>query len=128
RLVEQKPSYPRLEYLQTLKWDHKTLIDDLAKMSKDRDYKPVFNPKSQEVLEKMNAEKRASLENESKEQGVKGNTKGHDEIEPATEQVIEKEIEKGAEIIYSKEVATTNNVDYYENEQEVEITKSMGGR
>ncbi|GAA7981851.1 hypothetical protein HpBT077_08810 [Helicobacter pylori] len=65
RLVEQKPSYPRLEYLQALKWDHKTLIDDLAKMSKDRDYKPVFNPKSKEVLEKMNAEKRASLENES---------------------------------------------------------------
>ncbi|GAA7128365.1 hypothetical protein ID0278_07940 [Helicobacter pylori] len=128
RLVEQKPSYPRLEYLQALKWDHKTLIDDLAKMSKDRDYKPVFNPKSKEVLEKMNAEKRASLVDESKEQGVKGNTKSHDEIEPATEQVIEKEIEKGAEIIYSKEVATTNNVDYYENEQEVEITKSRGRR
>ncbi|GAA8280190.1 hypothetical protein HpBT166_02240 [Helicobacter pylori] len=65
RLVEQKPPYPRLEYLQALKWDHKTLIDDLAKMSKNRDYKPVFNPKSQEILEKMNAEKRASLENES---------------------------------------------------------------
>ncbi|PUD76215.1 SNF2-related protein [Helicobacter pylori] len=65
RLVEQKPSYPRLEYLQALKWDHQTLIDDLAKMGKDRDYKPVFNPKSKEVLEKMNAEKRASLENES---------------------------------------------------------------
>ncbi|MGL2403621.1 SNF2-related protein [Helicobacter pylori] len=128
RLVEQKPSYPRLEYLQALKWDHKTLIDDLAKMSKDRDYKPVFNPKSKEVLEKMNAEKRASLESEREEQGVKGNTKSHDEIEPATEQVIEKEIEKGAEIIYSKEVATTNNVDYYENEQEVEITKSRGRR
>ncbi|MFP6141502.1 SNF2-related protein [Helicobacter pylori] len=128
RLVEQKPSYPRLEYLQALKWDHKTLIDDLAKMSKDRDYKPVFNPKSKEVLKNLNAEKRASLENESKEQGVKGNTKSHDEIKPATEQVIEKEIEKGAEIIYSKEVATTNNVDYYENEQEVEITKSMGRR
>ncbi|WP_187922246.1 SNF2-related protein, partial [Helicobacter pylori] len=64
RLVEQKPPYPRLEYLQALKGDHRTLIDDLAKMSKDRDYKPVFNPKSQEVLEKMNAEKRASLENE----------------------------------------------------------------
>ncbi|WP_425251115.1 hypothetical protein, partial [Helicobacter pylori] len=48
-----------------LKWDHKTLIDDLAKMSKDRDYKPVFNPKSKEVLEKMNAEKRASLVDES---------------------------------------------------------------
>ncbi|WQW44461.1 DEAD/DEAH box helicase family protein [Helicobacter pylori] len=124
RLVEQKLPYPRLEYLQTLKWDHKTLIDDLAKMSKNRDYKPVFNPKFKEVLEKMNAEKRASLENEREEQGVKGNTKSHDEIEPATEQVIEKEIEKGAEIIYSKEVATTNNVDYYENEQEVEITKS----
>ncbi len=128
RLVEQKPSYPRLEYLQALKWDHKTLIDDLAKMSKNRDYKPAFNPKSKEVLKNLNAEKRASLENEREEQGVKGNTKSHDEIEPATEQVIEKEIEKGAEIIYSKEVATTNNVDYYENEQEVEITKSMGRR
>lgn len=65
RLVEQKSPYPRLEYLQALKWDHKTLIDDLAKMGKDRDYKPVFNPKSKEVLEKMNAEKRVSLENES---------------------------------------------------------------
>ncbi len=128
RLVEQKLPYPRLEYLQALKLDHKTLIDDLAKMGKDRDYKPAFNPKSKEVLEKMNAEKRASLENEREEQGVKGNTKSHDEIEPATEQVIEKEIEKGAEIIYSKEVATTNNVDYYENEQEVEITKSRGRR
>ncbi|GAA8968794.1 hypothetical protein VN0041_02150 [Helicobacter pylori] len=71
RLVEQKPPYPRLEYLQALKWDHKTLIDDLAKMSKDRDYKPVFNPKSQEVLEKMNAEKRASLENESVTEEIK---------------------------------------------------------
>ncbi|GAA7685838.1 hypothetical protein BON254_11760 [Helicobacter pylori] len=64
RLVEQKLPYPRLEYLQALKWDHKTLIDDLAKMSKDRDYKPAFNPKSKEVLEKMNAEKRASLVDE----------------------------------------------------------------
>ncbi|MCQ2638676.1 helicase, partial [Helicobacter pylori] len=76
----------------------------------------------------LNAEKRASLENESKEQGVKGNTKSHDEIEPATEQVIEKEIEKGAEIIYSKEVATTNNVDYYENEEELETTQSRSRR
>ncbi|MGL2794738.1 SNF2-related protein [Helicobacter pylori] len=67
RLVEQKPPYPRLEYLQALKLDHKTLTDDLAKMGKDRDYKPAFNPKSKEVLEKMNAEKRASLENEREE-------------------------------------------------------------
>ncbi|RKU98800.1 helicase, partial [Helicobacter pylori] len=43
---------------------HKTLIDDLAKMGKDRDYKPAFNPKSKEVLKNLNAEKRASLENE----------------------------------------------------------------
>ncbi|GAA8254757.1 hypothetical protein HpNP105_02410 [Helicobacter pylori] len=34
-------------------------------MSKDRDYKPVFNPKSKEVLKNLNAEKRASLENEN---------------------------------------------------------------
>ncbi len=54
-----------------LKWDHKILIDDLFKMSKDRDYKPVFNPKSKEVLEKMNAEKRASLVDESVTEEVK---------------------------------------------------------
>ncbi len=71
RLVEQKPSYPRLEYLQALKWDYKTLIDDLAKMSKDRDYKPVFNPKSKEVLKNLNAEKRASLVDESVTEEVK---------------------------------------------------------
>ncbi|PDW35702.1 SNF2-related protein [Helicobacter pylori] len=71
RLVEQKPPYPRLEYLQALKWDHKTLIDDLAKMSKDRDYKPVFNPKSQEVLKNLNAEKRASLVDESVTEEIK---------------------------------------------------------
>ncbi len=71
RLVEQKPSYPRLEYLQALKWDHKTLIDDLAKMSKDRDYKPAFNPKSKEVLKNLNAEKRASLVDESVTEEIK---------------------------------------------------------
>ncbi|WQZ98024.1 DEAD/DEAH box helicase family protein [Helicobacter pylori] len=128
RLVEQKLPYPRLEYLQALKWDHKTLIDDLAKMSKDRDYKPVFNPKSKEVLEKMNAEKRASLVDEREEQGVKGNTKNDDEVKQHIEQVIEKEIGKGAEIISSKEVAITNNVDYYENEEELETTQSRSRR
>ncbi|WP_187927888.1 SNF2-related protein [Helicobacter pylori] len=137
RLVEQKPPYPRLEYLQALKLDHKTLIDDLAKMSKDRDYKPVFNPKSKEVLEKMNAEKRASLENESKkmteiknsnkEQEIKRDIKSDDEVRQHIEQVIEKEIEKGTENISSSELITTNNIDYYENE-EVEIIKSRGRR
>ncbi|WP_001169871.1 SNF2-related protein [Helicobacter pylori] len=77
RLVEQKLPYPRLEYLQTLKLDHKTLIDDLAKMGKDRDYKPAFNPKSKEVLEKMNAEKRASLENEREEIKEQANQEEH---------------------------------------------------
>ncbi|MFP6282129.1 hypothetical protein ACLGEC_04995, partial [Helicobacter pylori] len=138
RLVEQKPSYPRLEYLQALKWDHKTLIDDLAKMSKERDYKPAFNPKSKEVLKNLNAEKRASLvdenltiteiENSNKEQEIKWNTKSDDEVKQHIEQVIEKEIEKGAEIISSKEVAITNNVDYYENEEELETTQSRRRR
>ncbi|GAA7406858.1 hypothetical protein MM0349_10080 [Helicobacter pylori] len=44
------------------------------------------------------------------------------------EQVIEKEIGKGAEIISSKEVAITNNVDYYENEEELETTQSRSRR
>ncbi|WP_097718371.1 helicase, partial [Helicobacter pylori] len=137
RLVEQKLPYPRLEYLQALKWDHKTLIDDLAKMSKDRDYKPVFNPKSKEVLKNLNAEKRASLENEgkemteiknsNKEQEIKRDIKSDDEVRQHIEQVIEKEIEKGTENISSSELITTNNIDYYENE-EVEIIKSRGRR
>ncbi|WQU02294.1 DEAD/DEAH box helicase family protein [Helicobacter pylori] len=137
RLVEQKLPYPRLEYLQTLKWDHKTLIDDLAKMSKDRDYKPVFNPKSQEVLKNLNAEKRASLVDESKEmteiknsnkeQEIKRDIKSNDEVRQHIEQVIEKEIEKGTENISSSELITTNNIDYYEN-KEVEIIKSRGRR
>lgn len=77
RLVEQKLPYPRLEYLQALKWDHKTLIDDLAKMGKDRDYKPAFNPKSKEVLKNLNAEKRASLENEREEVKEQANQEAH---------------------------------------------------
>ncbi|MCQ2858920.1 helicase, partial [Helicobacter pylori] len=101
-------------------WDHKTLIDDLAKMSKDRDYKPVFNPKSKEVLKNLNAEKRASLVDENLT---------ITEIENSNkEQEIEKEIGKGAEIISSKEVAITNNVDYYENEEELETTQSRRRR
>ncbi|RPF67438.1 helicase [Helicobacter pylori] len=137
RLVEQKPPYPRLEYLQALKWDHKTLIDDLAKMGKDRDYKPVFNPKSKEVLKNLNAEKRASLVDESKEmteiknsnkeQKIKRDIKSDDEVRQHIEQVIEKEIEKGTENISSSELITTNNIDYYENE-EVEIIKSRSRR
>ncbi|RKU95378.1 helicase [Helicobacter pylori] len=83
RLVEQKPSYPRLEYLQALKWDHKTLIDDLAKMGKDRDYKPVFNPKSKEVLKNLNAEKRASLENEREEVKEQANQEAYRSMKKA---------------------------------------------
>ncbi len=75
RLVEQKLPYPRLEYLQALKWDHKTLIDDLAKMGKDRDYKPAFNPKSKEVLKNLNAEKRASLVDKSVTEEIKEQAK-----------------------------------------------------
>ncbi|EJC01393.1 SNF2-related protein [Helicobacter pylori] len=83
RLVEQKLPYPRLEYLQALKLDHKTLIDDLAKMGKDRDYKPAFNPKPKEVLEKMNAEKRASLENEREEVKEQANQEAYSPMKKA---------------------------------------------
>ncbi|WRC50249.1 DEAD/DEAH box helicase family protein [Helicobacter pylori] len=84
RLVEQKLPYPRLEYLQALKLDHKTLIDDLAKMGKDRDYKPVFNPKSKEVLKNLNAEKRASLESEREEVKEQANQEAYSPMKKAT--------------------------------------------
>ncbi|EJB84574.1 hypothetical protein HPHPH11_1707 [Helicobacter pylori Hp H-11] len=44
-------------------------------MGKDRDYKPVFNPKSQEVLKNLNAEKRASLVDESVTEEIKEQAK-----------------------------------------------------
>ncbi|MGL2536768.1 hypothetical protein ACOWOF_07430, partial [Helicobacter pylori] len=110
---------------------------DLAKMGKDRDYKPAFNPKSKEVLKNLETEKRASLVDESKEmteiknsnkeQEIKRDIKSNDEVRQHIEQVIEKEIEKGTENISSSELITTNNIDYYENE-EVEIIKSRGRR
>ncbi|MBH0268603.1 helicase, partial [Helicobacter pylori] len=96
-----------------------------------------FNPKSKEVLKNLNAEKRASLGNEreemteiknsNKEQEIKRDIKSNDEVRQHIEQVIEKEIEKGTENISSSELITTNNIDYYENE-EVEIIKSRGRR
>ncbi|MCQ2850811.1 DNA methyltransferase, partial [Helicobacter pylori] len=58
-------------------------IDDLAKMGKDRDYKPAFNPKSKEVLEKMNAEKRASLENEREEVKEQANQEAYSPMKKA---------------------------------------------
>ncbi|WP_187919637.1 DNA methyltransferase, partial [Helicobacter pylori] len=58
-------------------------IDDLAKMSKDRDYKPVFNPKSKEVLKNLNAEKRASLENEREEIKEQANQEAYSPMKKA---------------------------------------------
>ncbi|PDW94058.1 hypothetical protein BB393_07290 [Helicobacter pylori] len=52
-------------------------------MGKDRDYKPVFNPKSKEVLEKMNAEKRASLENEREEVKEQANQEAYSPMKKA---------------------------------------------
>ncbi|MGL2535562.1 DNA methyltransferase, partial [Helicobacter pylori] len=57
---------------------------DLAKMGKDRDYKPAFNPKSKEVLKKMNAEKRASLENEREEVKEQANQEAYSPMKKAT--------------------------------------------
>ncbi|AFI06653.1 SNF2-related protein [Helicobacter cetorum] len=113
RLVEQKQDYPRLEYLQALKLDHRTLIDDLAKMSKHKDYKPVFNPKSKEVLKKMEIERRASLESEgkemtelknsNKEQEVKEDIKSDDEVRQHIEQVIEKVVKTSEKVCLEKD-------------------------
>ncbi|MBH0295411.1 helicase, partial [Helicobacter pylori] len=42
-----------------------------------------FNPKSKEVLKKMNAEKRASLENESKEVKEQANQEAYSPMKKA---------------------------------------------
>ncbi len=68
-----------------------------------------------------------TYKNSNKEQEIKRDIKSDDEVRQHIEQVIEKEIEKGTENISSSELITTNNIDYYENE-EVEIIKSRGRR
>ncbi|MBH0275572.1 DNA methyltransferase, partial [Helicobacter pylori] len=45
------------------------------------DYRPVFNPKSKEVLKNLEAEKRASLENESVKEQV--NQEAHSPMKKA---------------------------------------------
>ncbi|PDW10084.1 hypothetical protein BB396_07420 [Helicobacter pylori] len=52
-------------------------------MGKDRDYKPVFNPKSKEVLKNLNAEKRASLENEREEVKEQANQEAYSPMKKA---------------------------------------------
>ncbi|PDW98903.1 hypothetical protein BB397_06245 [Helicobacter pylori] len=52
-------------------------------MGKDRDYKPAFNPKSKEVLKNLNAEKRASLENEREEIKEQANQEAYSPMKKA---------------------------------------------
>ncbi|PDW58693.1 hypothetical protein BB442_07745 [Helicobacter pylori] len=52
-------------------------------MGKDRDYKPMFNPKSKEVLKNLNAEKRASLENEREEVKEQANQEAYSPMKKA---------------------------------------------
>ncbi|PDX20825.1 hypothetical protein BB417_07535 [Helicobacter pylori] len=52
-------------------------------MGKDRDYKPAFNPKSKEVLKNLNAEKRASLENEREEVKEQANQEAYSPMKKA---------------------------------------------
>ncbi|OPG57847.1 hypothetical protein BGL85_00010 [Helicobacter pylori] len=52
-------------------------------MGKDRDYKPAFNPKSKEVLKNLEAEKRASLENEREEVKEQANQEAYSPMKKA---------------------------------------------
>ncbi|PDW74795.1 hypothetical protein BB421_06575 [Helicobacter pylori] len=52
-------------------------------MGKDRDYKPAFNHKSKEVLKNLNAEKRASLENEREEVKEQANQEAYSPMKKA---------------------------------------------
>ncbi|GHR72473.1 hypothetical protein VN1272_03360 [Helicobacter pylori] len=113
---------PSKKKLQTLREEPNlfSILDD-GNVINTSSYKQELEPQVKEPQS-------STTQNPNKEQEIKGNTKSDDEVKQHIEQVIEKEIGKGAEIISSKEVAITNNVDYYENEEELETTQSRSRR
>lgn len=49
----QNNIYPRAEYLESLRKDNRLVIDEIQKMSKEKDYKSNFEPQSPKILAKI---------------------------------------------------------------------------
>lgn len=49
----QDKTYPRIEYLEALRKDNRLVIDEIQKMSKEKDYESDFEPQSLKILDQL---------------------------------------------------------------------------
>ncbi|EAH8195183.1 helicase [Campylobacter coli] len=62
---DNTPKYKRKDYLEALREDNRIIMDEIEKMSKQKNYKSDFVPKSAKILEDLNKHNKILKENES---------------------------------------------------------------
>lgn len=61
---DNTPKYKRKDYLEALREDNRIIMDEIEKMSKQKNYKSDFVPKSPKILEDLNKQSKTIKENE----------------------------------------------------------------
>ncbi|HEF9781912.1 TPA: DEAD/DEAH box helicase family protein, partial [Campylobacter coli] len=61
---DNTPKYKRKDYLEALREDNRIIMDEIEKMSKQKNYKSDFVPKSANILEDLNKQSKTIKENE----------------------------------------------------------------
>ncbi|HEF5091760.1 TPA: hypothetical protein SAN26_001843, partial [Campylobacter jejuni] len=61
---DNTPKYKRKDYLEALREDNRIIMDEIEKMSKQKNYKSDFVPKSVKILEDLNKQSKTIKENE----------------------------------------------------------------
>ncbi|ECC0107414.1 helicase, partial [Campylobacter jejuni] len=61
---DNTPKYKRKDYLEALREDNRIIMDEIEKMSKQKNYKSDFVPKSPKILEGLNKQSKTIKENE----------------------------------------------------------------
>ncbi len=61
---DNTPKYKRKDYLEALREDNRIVMDEIEKMSKQKNYKSDFVPKSAKILEDLNKQSKTIKENE----------------------------------------------------------------
>lgn len=61
---DNTPKYKRKDYLEALREDNRIIMDEIEKMSKQKNYKSDFVPKSAKILEDLNKQSKTIKENE----------------------------------------------------------------
>ena len=63
---DNTPEYKRKDYLEALRADNRVVMDEIEKMSKQKDYKSSFVTKSTLILENLNKNKEIKQDSEIK--------------------------------------------------------------